>query len=78
MHMTFVDEIPILVAVIALLGVILAGFITNWVDQKHHAREVLLKPAEEYARGALDSLAKLRYVTPPKWVLANEVPHRNE
>jgi hypothetical protein len=70
--------IAVVVALIGLSGVVLTSLRSNLNDQRHHAREVLLKPSEDFARAALDAMAKLRYVTPPPPQDTDELPHRNE
>lgn len=78
MATSLVDEIPLVVAVIGLGGVVFTSYRSNRNDERHHAREALLKPAEDFARAALHSMAKLRYVTPPDWRPSSDPPHRNE
>lgn len=70
--------LALVVALISLFGVIFTAYISRRSDERHQARETRLRPSEEYARTALDCLAKLRHVTPPPLKDETGPPHRNE
>lgn len=78
MGSSLATNIPVTVALVGLAGVLWTTYRTNRNDQERHAREVLLRPAEDFARCALDALARLRYITPPFLRPTEEPPHRNE
>jgi len=70
--------IPMGVAVLGLIGALVAALLSRSSDRQQQARPVLLEPAQEYARTALAALAALRYVTPPPIYQGGTRPHRNE
>lgn len=68
----------LVVATIALAGVIVTAYLSRGHDRQQQARSVLVEPAENFARLSLNALAALRYVTPPELRAPPTRPHRNE
>jgi hypothetical protein len=68
--------VPIVVAVLGLLGAQFLAILSRRHDRQQTARAALVEPAREFARAAIEALAALRYVTPPATGTGQSV-HRN-
>ena len=69
--------IPIVVAVLGLLGAQSLAILSRRHDRQQSARATLVEPAREFARAAIEALAALRHVAPPRATGAGQTAHRN-
>ncbi|GAA1948604.1 hypothetical protein [Microbacterium deminutum] len=70
--------IALVVALLGLVGVFGASIIAQFSSRNQQAREVLFGPARTFARDALNALATMRGITPPRPPTDGQAPHRNE
>lgn len=68
--------VPLLAALVGLVGVTLAALVSRRHDRDQQARQMMLDPSGAFARSTLAALAQLRYVTPPDTLESR--PHRND